>query len=158
MAERIINLRLRNQSIQETVPSVINWGLPDGGEDVLWFRDVEAAHANLGEFDPGSAASALALGAHALAYGALKLLIGFFRDFTSFAFGHDTFAHVAGSAFVEGEGEHRASLLSVVCLFGDLPQVLFSLLGGRYGPYSEFVDGKSLAELGFDFSEHVSLL
>ncbi len=140
------------------MPSVISWGLPDGVEDVLWVGDVEATYANLGELDPGSAVCALALGAHALAYGALKLWIGFFRDFTSFAFGHDTFAHVAGPAFVKGEGEHRTSLLSVVCLFGDLSQVLFPLLGGSYRPYSEFVDFKSLAELGFDFSKHVSLL
>ena len=48
-------------------------------------------------------------------------------------------------------------MLSVVCLFGDLPQVLHSLLGGSYGPYSEFVDFKFLAELEFDFLEHISL-
>ena len=93
--------------------------------------------------------------------GSYRLLptgYGFFRGFTSFAFGHDPFAHVAGSAFVEGEGKHRAALLSVVCLPGDFSQVLLSLLGGRYGPYTEFVDGKSLAEPGFDFSKHISLL
>ena len=93
------------------MPGVIHWGLPNGVEDVLWVGDVEARHTNLGEFDPGSAVCALALGAHALAYGALKLWIGFFRDFTSFAFGHDTFAHVAGPTFVEGEGEHCKVLI-----------------------------------------------
>ncbi len=50
------------------MPSVINWGLPDGVEDVLWVGDVEATHANLGELDPGSAVCTLALGAHAMAY------------------------------------------------------------------------------------------
>ena len=108
------------ESVKQAVVLVVLWGLPDGVEDVLWVGDVEATDANLGELDPGCAVCALAMGAHALAYGALEHWIGFFRSFTFFAFGHNTFAHVAGSAFVEGKGEHRTSLLSVVCLFGDV--------------------------------------
>ena len=48
-----------------------------------------------------------ALGAHTLAYSALKFWIGYCHGFAFFAFRHDTFAHIAGSAFVEGEGKHR---------------------------------------------------
>ena len=54
--------------VEEAVVLVVLWGLPDGVEGVLWGGNVEAAHANLGELNPGCAVHALALRAHALAY------------------------------------------------------------------------------------------